>query len=361
MIDAAGFIRPGPGGDTDIEAAVRAYRVGVSENPWRNLELRDQLRRGVEVLEGRVRGQRHAVQRVLDLLIRSSMGLTSAHQARPGSGVRGVLYFAGATGVGKTEMAKAIAQLVFGKEEALIRFDMSEFAQEGSEGRLIGAPPGYIGHNAGGELTNAVRRRPFSVVLFDEIDKAHGRILDKFLQILSDGRLTDGSGDTVFFTDTIIIFTSNQGVVDTEGVDTDTEEGMVLYERIIRNAVEDYFTHRLDRPELLGRIGDNIVAFRPITAAVGAELADIFIRNILSRVRSATGHEVGVTPAVRAQLVAAATADLSKGGRGIGLALESAFVNPLARELFRLPADAPVTVTGLAVEPDGTPVVILTP
>lgn len=359
MIDAAGFVHASSGEDPDIDSAVRAYRVGVSENPWRNRQLREKLQNGVDRIEGRVVGQRQAVQRVLDLLVRSAMGLTAAHQAKAASGVRGVLYFAGPTGVGKTEMAKAIAELVFGKDEALIRFDMSEFAQEGSELRLIGSPPGYIGHNAGGELTNAVRQRPFSVVLFDEIDKAHGRILDKFLQILSDGRLTDGSGDTVFFTDTIIVFTSNQGVIDTAGIDTETEAGVVLYQDRIRASVEEFFTHRLNRPELLGRIGDNIIAFRPIAGEFALEIAKRNLENIERRVHQSTGHNLTIDDEVRDALLATATSDLSKGGRGIGLALESLFVNPLARELFRLPAGAPANVVGLTVDANGSPQVEL--
>jgi ATP-dependent Clp protease ATP-binding subunit ClpA len=249
--------------------------------------------------------------------------------------------------------------LVFGQEEALIRFDMSEFSQEGSETRLIGAPPGYIGHDSGGELTDAVRARPFSVLLFDEIDKAHGRILDKFLQVLSDGRLTDSSGDTVFFTDTIIVFTSNQGVLDTSGIDPETEEGAKRYQAVVRAAVEDHLANRLGRPELLGRIGDNIVVFLPISPTVGAQLAESFLDNILRRVRAATGHEVAIDPAVRRQLVELATADLAKGGRGIGLELESEFVNPLARALFERAPDAPLRVTGLGRGPDGGPAVVL--
>lgn len=360
MIDAASFIHT-LGDTNEIDAAVRAYRVGVSENPWRNRELREKLREGRALLEKRVKGQGRAVQRVLDLLVRSAMGLTSAHQARPGTGVRGVLYFSGATGVGKTEMAKAVAELVFGKEEALIRFDMSEFAQEGSDLRLIGSPPGYIGHNAGGELTNAVRRRPFSVVLFDEVDKAHDSILDKFLQILSDGRLTDGSGDTVFFNDTIIIFTSNQGVLNTDGIDTETEAGQDEYDAVIHSAVEDYFTNRLNRPELLGRIGDNIVAFRPITETVGRQLANAFLDNILTRVATSTGHHVGIADDIRQAIVEDAVRDLSKGGRGIGLALETSFVNPLARQLFFAAPGAALTVTGTGTDPDGNPTVTLQP
>lgn len=360
MVSVAGLLSRTNGDDYDIEAAVRAYRVGVSENPWRNQQLKEKLQDGLALIEKRVVGQRQATQRVLDLLTRSAMGLTSAHQAKAGSGVRGVLYFAGPTGVGKTEMAKAIAELVFGREDALIRFDMSEFAHEASEARLIGSPPGYIGHNAGGELTNAVRSRPFSVVLFDEIDKAHGRILDKFLQILSDGRLTDGSGDTVYFTDTIIVFTSNQGVLDAKHIDISTDEGVNQYQTLIRDSVEDFFTNRLNRPELLGRIGDNIIAFRPIAGDFAATIANRNIDNIIRRVQVSTGTTLTISDSVRSELVTRATQDLSKGGRGIGLALESAFVNPLARALFSTPAGASLQVTAITEGSDRNPEVKLT-
>jgi ATP-dependent Clp protease ATP-binding subunit ClpA len=201
-------------GDVNPERVVesaRQYRLGITENPWQDPELRDRIKNGRETLEGLVYGQEKAIARSLDILVRSAMNMTYAHTKDGGSGPRGVLFFAGATGVGKTELAKRLAQLVFGTAERIIRFDMSEFAQAHTEARLLGAPPSYIGHGAGGELTNAIRKQPHSVVLFDEIEKAHPAILDKFLQILSDGRLTDGSGDTVLFTETIIVFTSNEG------------------------------------------------------------------------------------------------------------------------------------------------------
>jgi ATP-dependent Clp protease ATP-binding subunit ClpA len=149
---------------------------------------------------------------VLDILKRTSIGLTGAQSRGLSARPRGVLFFAGPTGVGKTEMAKSIAEIVFGDESAYLRFDMSEFSAEHSGDRLIGAPPGYVGYDQGGELTNAMREQPFRVVLFDEIEKAHNRILDKFLQVLEDGRLTDGRGDTVYFSESLIIFTSNAGV-----------------------------------------------------------------------------------------------------------------------------------------------------
>ena len=159
-----------------------------------------------------MRGQRPAVTKTIDILMRSVMGLTGAQARASGNRPRGVLFFAGPTGVGKTELAKTLTQLIFGDERAYIRFDMSEFAEEHTGARLLGAPPGYIGYDAGGELTNAVREKPFSVVLFDEIEKAHPRILDKFLQILEDGRLTDGRGETAYFSEAILVFTSNLGI-----------------------------------------------------------------------------------------------------------------------------------------------------
>ncbi len=199
----------GPDGVTD---AVRAHRIGVLENPWAKSEVRGRIRSAAATLRQQVFGQDRAIDHAVDILSRSSMGLTQAYRQEAGGGPRGILFFAGPTGVGKTELAKAITRMVFGDERAYIRLDMSEFSSEHTEARLIGSPPGYVGHGAGGELTNAVRQRPFSLVLFDEIEKAHPRIMDKFLQILSDGRLTDGSGSTVHFSECLIVFTSNLGI-----------------------------------------------------------------------------------------------------------------------------------------------------
>ena len=162
----------------------------------------------------------------------------------------------GPTGVGKTELAKALAEFLFGDEEACIRFDMSEFNHEHADQRLVGAPPGYVGYEQGGQLTNAVKSRPFSLLLFDEIEKAHPRILDKFLQILEDGRLTDGKGETISFSDTFIVFTSNIGASD---IVPSSPENVAEQFKI---AVQTHFKKELKRPELLGRIGEaNIIPF----------------------------------------------------------------------------------------------------
>jgi len=230
---------------------------------------------------------------------------------------------------------------------------MSEFSSEHSEARLIGAPPGYIGYNAGGELVNAVRQRPFSVLLFDEIEKAHPRILDKFLQILEDGRLTDGRGDTVFFSETIIIFTSNLGSLEEKErlVDDGAGRVTVVRERVpafnaldppeyevlcqkMLAAISHYFRVRIERPELLNRIGQNIVVFDFIRPPTAAQIAEKMIASILRRVRTEHGIEIVLRDPTSKELVAEATSDLSNGGRGIGNRLESLLINPLARELF---------------------------
>ncbi|WP_308701587.1 AAA family ATPase [Mesomycoplasma hyorhinis] len=174
------------------------------------------------------------------------------------------MFFTGPTGTGKTEISKALAEFIFGSENHLIRFDMSEYNLEHSDQKLIGAPPGYEGHEAGGQLTNAIKEKPFSIVLFDEIEKAHGRILDKFLQILEDGRLTSSKGELVDFSETFIIFTSNLGVseVGKQGSDSSDEETR----RTFTKAVENHFNKELKRPEILNKIGvKNIVPFNFIS------------------------------------------------------------------------------------------------
>lgn len=335
-----------------ITDAVRAYRIGLLDNPWAKRTLRERITLGSDLLGKDILGQQRAVHHAVDILTRSTTGMTSAHLKGGSTGPRGVMFFAGPTGVGKTELAKAITRLVFGDERAYIRLDMSEFASEHTEARLIGSPPGYVGHGAGGELTNAVRQRPHSVVLFDEVEKAHPRILDKFLQILSDGRLTDGSGDTVYFSESIIVFTSNLGVPPLkEGEDVPRGEEFV---RQVIDSVRRFFTDEIGRPELLGRIGDNIVVFDYIDAeTTGRQLADRFIDNVVNHAVKATGIAVRLAPATRRAVSDLAIRDLSKGGRGIGLTIEKVLVNPLARALLRHEPSGVVQVTGIRQEGDG--------
>jgi hypothetical protein len=322
-----------------IDEAVRCYRVGVHDNPWRAAHLRERLTGAAKTIGAKVSGQREAIQHSVDILVRSVLGLSGAHAGANASRPRGVLLFVGPTGVGKTQLAKELTQTVFGDASAYIRFDMSEFSAEHSSDRLIGAPPGYVGHDAGGELTNAVRERPFSLILFDEIEKAHPRILDKFLQILDDGRLTDGSGSTVYFSESVLVFTSNLGVsgVDAYGVrrqlvtaDMPREE----MEERVRAEVTRHFVDVLNRPELLNRFGDNIVVFNFIDSGAAVEIFDGLVEHIATRLAKEHEMTLELAPDVREQLLDVATANLGNGGRGIGSVLESALVNPLAREIF---------------------------
>lgn len=262
------------------------------------------------------------------------------------------MFFAGPTGVGKTELAKAITSLVFGDERAYIRFDMSEFTSDASEARLVGAPPGYIGHGGGGELTNAVRQKPFSLVLFDEIEKADPRILDKFLQILSDGRLTDGSGGTVHFSETLIVFTSNLGMLGVEVQGETAAERSASLESQVRANIEREFRERINRPELLGRIGDNIVVFDYLSDEIGRELVSGFLNNVTARVLKEHGIELELTPAAKEQLTNLCVADLSLGGRGVAMMVESCLVNPLARQLITSQGATSIRVTEVR-EADG--------
>lgn len=326
-----------------IDDAVRLYKLGVTENYWKEAEgLRLRIADAEERITERVKGQPEAVMKAVAILKRSVTGLTGAHASRKSGRPKGVLFFAGPTGVGKTELAKALTQLIFGDEQAYIRFDMSEFAAEHSEARLLGAPPGYVGHGAGGELTEAVRQRPFCLILFDEIEKAHPRILDKFLQVLEDGRITDGRGTTVYFSESIIVFTSNLGIYVDREVDgrvvrelnVSPEATYAEVKQRVNRAIEDHFKVHLNRPELLNRIGDNIMVFDFIRPESAEGIFANMLGNVVARVKQERGYNLEIAQEVREDLLRMSIADLANGGRGIGNRLESLFVNPLAHALF---------------------------
>ena len=333
---------------SQTDDAVERFRVGevdIDENPWRTGALRTKIAEGEAEIDRYVKGQNRARMRVLDILKRTSIGLTGAQVASAGNRPRGVMFFAGPTGVGKTEMAKTIARIVFGDPDACLRFDMSEFKGEHSGDRLIGAPPGYVGFDQGGELTNAMRENPFRVLLFDEIEKAHPRILDKFLQVLEDGRLTDGRGETVYFSESLIIFTSNVGIVrkdERTGVverlvrREDQETDPDAYERKILDGVKNHFHLELQRPELHNRLGENVVVFNYITDEVAKAILDGMIKNVADTCQEDTSLTLELTDEARAQLTQYCTGEdvLNYGGRGIGSKLEEVLVNPLARHIF---------------------------
>ncbi|MEU8714941.1 AAA family ATPase [Streptomyces sp. NPDC048663] len=346
-----------------LDEAARLYRVGVLDNPWATRAVRENIINGEDYLNAAVIGQPHAVRRTIEIFMRSAAGLTGAQSSSSPSRPRGTLFLSGPTGVGKTELAKGVAKMILGEDARPIRFDMSEFAEEHARDRLIGAPPGFVGHSAGGELTNAVRASPMSVLLFDEIDKAHPRLFDLFLQILEDGRLTDGQGATVHFTECVLIFTSNlgvsaevmrprnrrgagseQGEADPEAEAAARQPRLSRHDRpedvreALRAAFDTFFNDHIGRPELRNRFGDSFVAMDFIQPDSVAPILNKALGSVAGRVKEVHGAELTIRDEPWEVLRVEATRRLDHGGRGVVTAVESALVNPLSRELFHQPA-----------------------
>lgn len=341
---------------------VDLYKYGIRENPWKTLDL-DEIRNAKERFEARVKGQPYAQTKTLDIIKRAITGLSGLQGSSHGR-PKGVLFFAGPTGTGKTETAKTLAEILFGSEDACIRFDMSEYSQSHSDQKLLGAPPGYVGYEAGGQLTNAVRNKPFSILLFDEIEKAHPSILDKFLQILEDGRMTDGQGRTVYFSECIIIFTSNLGIFtrDRLGERHANVTMDMPYEEVskrVRDAIEDYFKLELGRPEILNRIGENIVVFDFIREDVAKLILNAQVEKIIRTMHSEKKIKLTISPEAREVLTKAALGNLNNGGRGIGNMVESYLINPLARFLFDHDAYENATVEIKGIDETASPVALI--
>lgn len=279
------------------------------------------------VLKTRIIGQDEAVEAVAKAVRRSRSPLKDPR--RPG----GSFIFLGPTGTGKTELAKTLAEYLFGSKDALISFDMSEFGSEFEVSKLIGSPPGYVGHDEGGQLTKAVRRHPYSVVLFDEIEKAHPDIFNILLQVLEEGRLTDSQGKTVDFRNTVIIMTSNVGAREiaqdaSVGFGTTGEQGLTSSEIRGRAMGE---LKRLFRPELLNRI-DDIVVFQKLSGENLTKIAHLLVDDLRQRL-IANGMNIKLTDAAYDKIVAEGT-DLTNGARPLRRAIQKLIEDPLSEELL---------------------------
>lgn len=315
---------------SNINNLVSLYKFGKRQSPWEQLN-HQKLEAIKKTLGYRVKGQEHAIEAVYKVLIRAYTGLSGLQHSSKAKTPKGALFFVGPTGVGKTELAKSLAQFLFGDEDACIRFDMSEFNHEHADQRLVGAPPGYVGFEQGGQLTNAVKARPFSLLLFDEIEKAHPRILDKFLQILEDGRLTDGKGETVSFSDTFIVFTSNIGA--SEILPSTIEQ----VKEEFKTAVQNHFRNELKRPELLGRIGEaNIIPFNFMqNDEILKEIARAKLRPLETRLKEKWQIKALVfEDENKALQTIVNSVNKQHGGRGILNILTQKLFDPLADFLF---------------------------
>jgi len=307
--------------DVDDIAQVVAQWTGIPVSQMMESEA-ERLLHMEERLSERVIGQEEAIHAISDAIRRARAGLKDPR--RP----IGSFIFIDPSGVGKTELAKALAEFLFGDEDALVRLDMSEYREQHTVSRLFGAPPGYVGYEEGGQLTEAVRRRPYRVILFDEIEKAHPEVWNALLQILDDGRLTDGQGQVVDFRNTVLIMTSNLG---TEFVrqggtlgflsEDSSDENRAQHEKI-QKALKSTF-----RPEFLNRI-DEIIMFSPLKLEQMYQIVDLQMKEVSDRLKE-HGLDVVLTEAARKWL-AEVGYDPAFGARPLRRALQKHIESPLS-------------------------------
>ncbi|MDP2498697.1 MAG: ATP-dependent chaperone ClpB [Candidatus Palauibacterales bacterium] len=315
MQTSASFLKEEVGPE-DVAEVVASW-TGIPVSRMMESE-KERLRHLEDHLHRRVVNQEHAISAVANAVRRSRTGLQDPD--RP----IGTFIFLGPTGVGKTETARALAEFLFDDEDAMVRLDMSEYMERHSVARLIGAPPGYVGHEEGGQLTEPVRRRPYTVVLYDEIEKAHPEVFNTLLQILDDGRLTDSQGRTVDFRNTVQIMTSNVGssfILEHAG-----DENWGAVEERVRSQLSEQF-----RPEFLNRIDDTLV-YRPLSRENIREIVDLQLRRLEDRL---TDREIGldVTPEAKSRL-AEVGYDPAFGARPLKRAIQRLIENPLAMEFL---------------------------
>lgn len=327
------------------------YKFGQRDEPFEQISP-DKISRTREELSQSVIGQPLAVEAVTNLLTSAKVGISLSNFSGRNIKPKGIFFFVGPTGVGKTELAKSLTRLIFGDEQAFARFDMSEYKEEHAAEKLAGSPPGFVGYEEGGQLTNRVLERPYSILLFDEIEKAHPKVFDKFLQILEDGRLTDGKGQTAYFNQTIIIFTSNIGASDLtdphtgaiirNGIMTEVQQQGVncfTYDRVdahFRSEVRWYFTTRIGRAELLNRFGDSIVVFDLLRPEFVWKIGEKFLRQLgesaWDKYRLVLLFQGSILEIL--SLLMQESGNLLFGGRRIKTLLETLVERPLNRWIF---------------------------
>jgi ATP-dependent Clp protease ATP-binding subunit ClpC len=335
--------------DEEVIAEVLANWTGIPVYKLTEEETAKLLRMEDE-LHKRVIGQQDAIRAVSQAIRRTRAGLKDPK--RPS----GSFIFLGPSGVGKTETAKTLAEFLFGDEDALIQLDMSEYMEKHTVSRLVGSPPGYVGYEEGGQLTEAVRRKPFSVVLFDEIEKAHPDVFNSLLQILEDGRLTDSQGRTVDFKNTVIIMTSNLGTADLRKASVGfakTSEA-VTYERMkakVHEALKQHF-----RPEFLNRI-DDVIVFHELSKEEVTEIIDLMIKRVRTSLES-QGLNLELTQAAKFYVVEKGY-DSTLGARPLRRALQRLVEDPLSEKILWKEFRAGETII-VDVEPDeiGEPAIV---
>ena len=282
-----------------------------------------------QILTAHVVGQEEAVTAVAKAVRRARAGLKDPK--RP----IGSFLFLGSTGVGKTELARALAESLFGTEEAIVRFDMSEYMEKHTVSKLVGAPPGYVGYEEGGQLTEAVRRHPYSIILLDEVEKAHPDLFNVLLQVLDDGRLTDAQGRTVDCKNTVIIMTSNAGA---DYLKQSTSLGFTAGVQTLGDAYEKGKSRvfeevkRVFRPEFLNRV-DEMLVFRPLGKEELTKIVDIMLREVEARL-SEKGMALEVSPAAKSKLVENGT-DFKYGARPLKRAIRKLVEDEIAERLLK--------------------------
>jgi ATP-dependent Clp protease ATP-binding subunit ClpA len=343
----------------DWERAVARYKFGEARDFYQQItpkQLAEAPRFFIEQ-EG-IQGQNEPVRKAIQMLWLARTNVASLLRSGPSNAPRGVLFCCGPSGTGKTMLGKKLAKFVFGSEEAFLRVDMSELQHDHDVSKLIGAPPGYVGYEHGGVLTNAILERPFQVVLFDEIEKGHPRIFDLFLQMLSDGRLTDSHSQTVYFSEAIILFTSNIGTRASEIAQLeearqsgDPERVRAHFVRCVRN----FFRYEISRPELLNRIGNNIVPFNFLEQE---EVLSGAVRFYLTSMEARFNQEYAErnmcmrvdTDAVSAYLAREYGPSIREfGGRAVLNTLEEVVLPAVARRLLELEENPPKSMVTLRV------------